>query len=159
MAEYFATIDAENFPTGFYTPAIHGTNIPVDAVEITEGQWQELVQNHGFRKLVDGEVVAYTPPPHIPTVEEIQAPYRIAIEELLDAKAKEKRYDNAVSISTYVNSRKKPEWAAEASLFIDWRDDVWDYAYEQFDAVLAGTRPQPTVAELIAELPTLTWPA
>jgi len=30
---------------------------------------------------------------------------------------------------------------------------VWDYAFTQMQAVVAGTRTEPTVDELIAELP------
>lgn len=73
-------------------------------------------------------------------------------------KAQERRYDSAVSIATYVGSTN-PAWAAEAAAFVAWRDAVWAYAYIELDRVMGGQRPQPTVSELIAELPALTWPA
>lgn len=84
--------------------------------------------------------------------------YKLAIVAYLDAKARERRYDNAVSIATYVGSTI-PQWAAEAEAFVAWRDAVWGYTYAELDKVLAGERPQPTVEEFLDELPALAWPA
>ena len=42
-------IDGDNFAIGFYETTIN-TNIPVEAIDITEGQWQELLDNPGTRK-------------------------------------------------------------------------------------------------------------
>lgn len=36
-------------PQGFYTPEIHGDNIPETCVEITDDQWRELLKNQGER--------------------------------------------------------------------------------------------------------------
>mgnify|MGYP001124730299 CR=1 FL=1 len=66
----FATFE-EGFPTGFYDPTIHGENIPSDAVEISDEQWQEFLVNPGRRKWQDGSVVEYTPPPLPITSEDI----------------------------------------------------------------------------------------
>ena len=38
------------------------------------------------------------------------------------------------------------------------RDATWAAGYAIMDAVLAGTRPMPTWAEVEAELPPLRWP-
>lgn len=84
--------------------------------------------------------------------------YKLAIVAHLDTKAQERRYDNAVSIATYVGSTN-PQWAAEAEAFVAWRDAVWAYSYAELDKVLAGQRPQPTVEEFLGELPAMTWPA
>ncbi|MGO4449130.1 hypothetical protein AB4Y96_09400 [Phyllobacterium sp. TAF24] len=42
--------------------------IPVDAIEITDEQWQELISNSGRRRWVDGKVVVYDPPPVPPVI-------------------------------------------------------------------------------------------
>jgi len=52
-----------------------------------------------------------------------------------------------------------PQWAAEAAAFAAWRDAVWTYAYAELAKVQAGQRAQPTVTDLIAELPAIIWPA
>lgn len=59
----FAVINGEGFPTGFYDRDFHGEeNIPEGAVEITDEQWQEFLDNQGHRRW-DGEgVVVHVPP-------------------------------------------------------------------------------------------------
>lgn len=104
----------------------------------------------------DGEkiVVTYTfNNPPAPTLDD----YEAAIQLVIDAEARSKKYANAVSAASYANSTV-PQWAAEAAAFIAWRDQVWAYAYTQLDAVMQGQRAQPTVDELIAELPAIAWP-
>lgn len=58
----FATFDDDGFPTGFYSTIIVGDEYPDGAVEITQEQWSEFVNNSGRRIWVDGEVVEYSPP-------------------------------------------------------------------------------------------------
>jgi len=84
--------------------------------------------------------------------------YKNAIVSVLDLKAQERHYDNAVSIATYLGSTNPP-WAAEAAAFVAWRDAVWAFAYAELDKVMTGQRPQPTIEEFLGELPNLAWPA
>lgn len=84
----------------------------------------------------DPDFLAYRNPP--PGVDA----YKTAVVALLDAKAQERRYDNAVSIATYVGTAN-PTWASEATAFVAWRDAVWAYAYAELDKVTQ--RPQSTV--------------
>lgn len=58
----FAKFDDEGFPVGFYTEEIHGDTIPTDAIEITNDQWREFLDNPGLRKWVNGEMAEYIPP-------------------------------------------------------------------------------------------------
>ncbi len=60
--------------------------------------------------------------------------YTAAIAAMLDVKAKERRYDNAVSIATYTRSGNA-QWAAEAQAFVAWRDEIWGYCYAELDKV------------------------
>ena len=88
-----------------------------------------------------------------------EADYTQAIQNLLEETARSRRYEQgATAFATYVKS-SDPVWAAEAQAFVKWRDAVWLYAYAQLDAVKAGERKQPTVEELLAELPTANWSA
>lgn len=61
IIKYFAMFDTDGFPVGFYPSDIHEVP-PAGAVEITEGQWLELINNQGLRRYVGGEIVAYEPP-------------------------------------------------------------------------------------------------
>ena len=57
-----AVFDENGFPTAFYSSDIHGDNIPEAAIEITDEQWLEFIENPGARKWSNGQVVEYTPP-------------------------------------------------------------------------------------------------
>lgn len=87
-----------------------------------------------------------------------QSAYAKAIQEHIDATAQSRQYANGFALASYVTSTI-PTWAEEALVFVEWRDQVWVYAYTELAKVQAGTRPQPSIAELIAELPAITWPA
>jgi hypothetical protein len=84
--------------------------------------------------------------------------YRNAIQAHIDTTAGQRDYGSAVSAASYATS-KNAKWKSEAETFVDWRDSVWTYVYEQLALVQAGQRTQPTVAEFIAELPAIVWPA
>lgn len=58
-----AVFSPDGFPAGFYDTELHGENIPADAVEITDAQWEEFITHMGLRKWVDGNVVEYAPAP------------------------------------------------------------------------------------------------
>lgn len=83
--------------------------------------------------------------------------YRSAIQIHVDATAQQRSYDSGVICSSYVVSTD-PAWAAEAQAFVAWRDAVWAYAYSELAKVQAGTRPQPSVTDILAELPAIAWP-
>lgn len=66
----YAVFDAEGLPTAFYAPEFN-YELPTGAVEITDEQWQEFLDNPGHRKFVEGAVVPYVPPapePPFPSV-------------------------------------------------------------------------------------------
>ncbi|MGV2165101.1 hypothetical protein ACQZ40_01875 [Agrobacterium sp. 16-172Ci] len=44
-------------PRGFYSKEIHGDNIPVEAVEISDAQWMELLDNPDTRRFEDGHII------------------------------------------------------------------------------------------------------
>lgn len=51
----FGVFDAAGHPRGFYATDVPGS-IPLEAVEITDEQWLELIQNPGQRVYIDGKV-------------------------------------------------------------------------------------------------------
>jgi len=66
----YATFNESGLPTAFYRSDINGNDIPEAAVEITEGQWIELISHAGYRcfDVVAGTVIQYTPAPTAPPV-------------------------------------------------------------------------------------------
>jgi hypothetical protein len=102
---------------------------------------------------VDEGYVPDPVPPTIPTASD----YEDAIQAYVDAAARSKLFRDSVTLASYVASTNA-QWATEAQAFVEWRDQVWAYAYQELARVLGGEREQPTVAEIIAELPLISWP-
>lgn len=144
---------------GFYDAAIHGDNIPADAVEITEAEHAALIEGQSLGKLIvadeSGRPVLVDPPP--PTAEQIVAQYTAAVQKHLDDFARTLVYDGIMSACTYATSTV-PKFKAEGQYAVEARDATWVKCYEVLAAVEAGSRPMPTLEELLTELPVLTWP-
>ena len=96
------------------------------------------------------------PPPYVPTQDEIIQSFKDAIQATLDEAARANGYDDIVSACSYAGYQNV--FQAEAIAFGQWRANVWAYGYAELDKVMAGTRPVPTVAEILAELPALVLP-
>lgn len=147
------------FTGGFYDRAIHGDNIPADAVEITVEEHQALLegQSQGLMLSADknGKPVLKDPPP--PTPEQIIAQYTSGVQAHLDTFARTRNYDDILSAATYTTSQV-PKFKAEGQYAVEARDATWAMCYAVLAAVEAGSRPMPTLGELLAELPALVWP-
>ncbi len=75
-----------------------------------------------------------------------------AVQTHLDATALQREDDSADRCASFVNSTNAV-WAAEATAFVAWRDTCWA-AY----IAAVASEPYPTPAELVASLPSITWP-
>lgn len=74
-----------------------------------------------------------------------------AIQNMLNTSAKSRGYDSIISECSYATS--SGAFGAEAQVTVDWRGSVWNYVFQVEADVLAGTRIEPTLDELLAELP------
>ncbi len=77
------------------------------------------------------------------------------VQQHIDATARAKGYDSALSCCSYAGEVNT--YQTEAQRFISWRARCWTAAYEIFAGAQAGTRPVPTDAELIAAMPVMNW--
>lgn len=101
------------------------------------------------------EVVAI--PAHIPTEEEIRRLLTDGVENWMNSIVQERNYDNITTcIGRYFNSPVE-KFRLEAQAVNDWVSAVWVKCYAILDEVKAGTRPIPTLEEVISELPQLDW--
>ncbi len=66
-----AVFDASGLPTAFYEPSFQ--TVPEGAVEISDEQWQELLNNQGQRYWTGSEVAVYLPPIVPPTTADLLA--------------------------------------------------------------------------------------
>ena len=83
--------------------------------------------------------------------------YSMAVTLHINEIAIARGYDSALSVVSYAGS-KKLKWKGEAVVFNDWRDDCWQYSYDEFEKMEAGTRTWPTPKDFILELPVIAWP-
>lgn len=79
-----------------------------------------------------------------------------AVQAKLDEVAQSRGYDGILSLCSYATS-SDTTFAAEGQAGVAWRDAVWRHCYNLLAEVQAGTKPVPTVEELVAGLPTITW--
>lgn len=111
--------------------------------------------------LAGGNVAANAdipPAPPPPTQEQIIAQYASAVQQRLDDFAKTRGYDGILSAATYATSLIA-KFAAEGQCAVAARDATWAKCGQILAEVQAGTRPLPTLVELVSELPLLEWPA
>lgn len=84
-------------------------------------------------------------------LERTTARYEQAVQAHMDAVARQHGYDNILSACSYAGVDNP--YRADSEAFIGWRGTAWAYCYQALNEMLVGVRPQPTVAELLAELP------
>lgn len=145
---------------GFYSVEIHGDNIPADAVEITIEQHAALLEGQSQGKIIGadgvGNPVLIDPP--APTQEQVVASYSAAVQSHMDAAARAAGYDNINTVVSYAEEPAVAKFQVVGAAFRAWRSLCWAYCYTQLDAVEAQERTQPTIEELITELPPLVLP-
>ncbi len=84
--------------------------------------------------------------------------FSAAMTAFMDAKARERRYDNRLSCA--LRAGFVGPFQAEGLAFAQWMDASMAYGYQVISQVQAGQRQMPaSVAAFLAELPELVWPA
>lgn len=82
--------------------------------------------------------------------------YEAAIDNFMNQKAKDRGYDSRITCA--LRAGFSGPFQSEGLAFAQWMDSCYTYTYQVLEQVKSGARPQPTVEELLNELPVLTWP-
>lgn len=129
-------------------------NAPEGAVQISDDDGETLRRTSRFADYtVSGEgVIDLDPVPVLPSVRD----YTDAVQAQLDAEAQSHGYDGVLSAASY--AAVAGPFQAEGVSFAAWRSACWAHCYAVLADVQAQTRPQPTVADLLAELPARVLP-
>lgn len=106
--------------------------------------------------LTEDEIAAL-PQPEPESPASIRARMGAAIQRHLDAEARARGYDSALSCVSYLDSTVVT-FAAEARAMRDWRDTVWQIASDIEADVMSGQIAVPTEDALIGMLPAIVWP-
>jgi hypothetical protein len=148
---------------GFYHPELHGEHIPADAVEITPQLHASLLAGQAAGRVIvagpAGVPMLADAVPVAPTQEQREAAAGTLIQSHLDAQAQALGYESIATAVTYADEPAVPRFQIEGQALRAWRSVVWATGYQLLDAVKAGTRPEPTDAELLALLPVFVPPA
>lgn len=86
-----------------------------------------------------------------------QARYTAALEALYDTTAQSRKYDNRLTCA--LRAGYAGPFQAEGTAFAVWMDTCNMTAYDIMGQVLAGDITMPSIAELLAMMPTMEWPA
>lgn len=142
------TTNAYVTPSGVYLMSFNGDDdVPPpspDAIRVHSVPY-DARQIYDFASGKFGDV--------LPSLEE----YEAAIQAHVDQTAVSRQFRDGVTLASYTASTHT-QWAAEAQVFVAWRDQVWAYAYQEMARVQAGERAQPSVEEILSELPAIDWP-
>jgi hypothetical protein len=157
MVAMFLPIAAQHFTTEVPDGVVQGATM-------IDGEWVNPV-------VVIPEPAA--PPPGIDTPEgmlafvlaadtpekqaAVQKVFDDALVKMFDAKAAERNYESWRTVT--LRAGYAGPFQAEGTAFGSWMDACNVYCYGVMAAVKNQQRMPPTVAQLLAELPTLTWPA
>jgi len=133
---------------GFYNPQIN-TNIPGDAVEITDDYWQELLTGQSKGKVIAADSKGYPvlEDPPTPTEEQTISIINGAVSNALDYGAKKWGYDSIIAAASYYGCTN-PQFNADAIALMGWRDSVWTWAYAKYPSVTPGETPEEFMVDM-----------
>lgn len=133
-------------PTGEIDATIDGVRLTVP----------DDLGNRHRQMIAEWEMAGNSIPPYAPPEASVEE-YEAAVQTHVDEVANSRLFRDGVTLASYTMSTN-PQWAAEARAFVAWRDQVWAYSYQELARVQSGEREQPTVLEILAELPPIVWP-
>jgi len=111
-------------------------------------------EEHG--RLIYAAALEIGPGPYVPAPPDL-ATFTAAIDAHVEQQARAWSYNSAAHLASYATSTV-PQWSAEASAFVAWRDAAWLAALAMLDAVQAGGDMPDSPAAFIATLPVITRP-
>ena len=140
---------------GFYDHAIHGNNIPTDAVKISHEEYQYLLEGQALGKTIGSNSQGF---PILKDPEPLSAEQMItsiiaAVQAHMDKKAKEYGYGDLQSAVTYADEPAVARFQEEGRAFRAWRSIVWDRCIQMLEDFKAGKIQVSGKAQVIEMLP------
>lgn len=124
--------------------------VSYDEYPVNTDEFQKVVQ----ASMIDDDVYKVSYKIVNKNLEELTALFKEKTQQLLDAKAREKGYDDILSACSYAGYDN--DFRAEGEAFGIWRAKVWKYGYALLNAIAEGKHKMPaSFDEILAEMPTL----
>lgn len=135
----YVTLDENGTPIGFYDDTIHST-IPTGAIDITDEQWIEYINNSGKLKFENGALVEYV---YVPTLAEKKDSKRSIIK--MD-------YENAVKAMTgNTDPAEMASWTKQEAEARSWIADN-TVVTPIIDNLIIGRAMGESKADLVANI-------
>jgi hypothetical protein len=140
---------------GFYEQAIHGNNIPADAVKISYEEYQELLEGQSLGKTIvsNSQGLPILKDPEPPSSEQMLTSIMFGVQAHMDKKAKEYGYGDLQSAVTYADEPAVARFQEEGRAFRAWRSIVWERCIQMFEDFKAGKIQVSGKAQVIEMLP------
>lgn len=124
--------------------------VSYDEYPVNTDEFQKVVQ----ASMIDDDVYKVSYKIVNKNLDELTALFKEKTQELLDAKARERGYDDILSACSYAGYDN--DFRAEGEAFGIWRAKVWKYGYALLNAIAEGKHKMPkSFDEILAEMPTL----
>ncbi|SNZ11919.1 hypothetical protein SAMN06265182_2135 [Persephonella hydrogeniphila] len=145
MGQKYAIFDNQGFPRAFYDSDIH-SNIPDNAIKITEEQWLEFIENQGKRiwNFETSQVEVYiSPPPPLDKAKTQKQKELINLEkQRVNQILNQYEYLSLADVQLYANQND-----TEAQSILSWYQTYDDLIWQYIDNDLAAFT---SVDELLA---------
>jgi hypothetical protein len=160
----FILFDESGILVTRYDSAVHGDAIPAEAVQVSDEQFfQTINETDGLWTITnEGDVVKVPfPDPPAPTLQQVLASYEAAVQKHMNEVANQYGYDDVYTAISYATEPIVQKFQTEGIAFREWRSLVWAYCIQVQDDCLAEppVRTPPTPEDLILELPELIMPS
>lgn len=133
-----AVFNSNGFPLAFYDVEINGDGIPAEAIDIADQEWREFINNQGRRRMVDGKVVPYNPPPVPDPVPELvsRAQAKIALSRAgllpaVEQKVAEAGGEVAIWYADALNWRRDNAYIASLGAALGLSSEAIDALFQQ----------------------------
>ena len=103
------------------------------------------------------EIVDLTPEERLQYLRSIRSTFDNLLEQHMTEQVSYRDYKSVDTAIARWKGSSNSEWRAESEEVQQFIDSCYQHAYSIENAVLAGTRPIPTEAEFLTELPRLGW--
>lgn len=121
-----------------------------------ESEEHENLLPEGYFRISDEEFYQIRAALNAPTKKQRIEVIENEVQLFMDSEAQQKGYDNIRSAA--LRAGYPGPFHNEGVAYAVWMDEVWSACYAILADVEAGNRPEPTTAELLAELPALVLP-
>jgi len=139
----YVIFDEQGLPKAFYSRDIHGDNIPEEAIEITEDQWLEFINNHGERKwdFENKKVIEYTPPPPSLDVLKQQELHRLKkeLQNFIYSHYNQGTQASFIALYQPAKEQNNTEVLTQIQKVWDWINSVLNYYYSKKEAIKSAT--------------------